>query len=274
MESVDAAASRFMRELEFVQCLANPKYLQFLAQNRYFEDEAFLNYLKYLSYWREPKYSKFIVYPYCLEMLMYLQYKAFRDAVASEESVNLIHQKEFYHWSSWRARHPGPFPEDEETDTQQQTEPEIVHQGGARDDEAIANGTFTPLNSSDTNHACTPQMASPALRTPNDTQSITTIQIAETPVEGTPPKEINEASSTPPGGALESLTLLGQPLHTEPPSTLPLTNGFGMVTSHATAAATVDAVGVLSSANPLPAQVAGGGVGGAQEAMAMDVDWQ
>ncbi|KAI8852267.1 SOH1-domain-containing protein [Chytridium lagenaria] len=110
----EAASSRFMRELEFVQCLANPKYLQFLAQNRYFDDEAFLNYLKYLSYWREPQYAKFIVYPYCLEMLDYLQFKAFREAVASENTVHFIHQKEFYHWNNWRAKHPGPFPEEEE----------------------------------------------------------------------------------------------------------------------------------------------------------------
>ncbi|KAJ3110871.1 hypothetical protein HDU96_006176 [Phlyctochytrium bullatum] len=114
MEPPEKARQRFMRELEFVQCLANPKYLQYLAQNQYFEDKAFLNYLKYLLYWREPKYAKFIVYPYCLEMLLYLQYKAFREAVAAESTVTFIHQKEFYLWSNWRAKHPGPFPEDED----------------------------------------------------------------------------------------------------------------------------------------------------------------
>ncbi|KAI9349489.1 mediator complex, subunit Med31, partial [Zopfochytrium polystomum] len=93
---------RCMMELEFVQCLANPKYLQFLAQQRYFNDPAFLNYLKYLDYWRRPEYSKLIVYPYCLEMLANLQHPSFRAAVASENAVQLIHQKEFYHWSHWR----------------------------------------------------------------------------------------------------------------------------------------------------------------------------
>jgi mediator of RNA polymerase II transcription subunit 31 len=31
-----------------------------LAQNKYFEDKAFLNYLKYLEYWRRPEYAKYI----------------------------------------------------------------------------------------------------------------------------------------------------------------------------------------------------------------------
>lgn len=32
-----------------------------LAQNRYFEDEAFIGYLKYLQYWQGPEYIKFIM---------------------------------------------------------------------------------------------------------------------------------------------------------------------------------------------------------------------
>ena len=31
-----------------------------LSQNRYLEDPAFLNYLKYLEYWRQPQYAKYI----------------------------------------------------------------------------------------------------------------------------------------------------------------------------------------------------------------------
>lgn len=33
-----------------------------LAQNRYFEDEAFIGYLKYLKYWQRPEYIKFIMW--------------------------------------------------------------------------------------------------------------------------------------------------------------------------------------------------------------------
>ncbi|KAK3033216.1 hypothetical protein RJ639_033096 [Escallonia herrerae] len=46
----DDGRQRFLLELEFVQCLANPTYIHYLAQNRYFEDEAFIGYLKYLMY--------------------------------------------------------------------------------------------------------------------------------------------------------------------------------------------------------------------------------
>jgi hypothetical protein len=31
-----------------------------LAQNNYLKDKAFLNYLKYLDYWRQPQYAKYI----------------------------------------------------------------------------------------------------------------------------------------------------------------------------------------------------------------------
>ncbi|XP_028340559.1 mediator of RNA polymerase II transcription subunit 31 [Physeter macrocephalus] len=51
---------RFQLELEFVQCLANPNYLNFLAQRGYFKDKAFVNYLKYLLYWKEPEYAKYL----------------------------------------------------------------------------------------------------------------------------------------------------------------------------------------------------------------------
>ncbi|KAI8842663.1 hypothetical protein HDU78_007037 [Chytriomyces hyalinus] len=98
----DTNERRLILELEFVQCLANPKYLQFLAQQQYFNDPAFINYLKYLLYWRRPEYAKLIVYPYCLEMLEHLQHESFRNAIALEHTVQLIHQKEFFHWTHWR----------------------------------------------------------------------------------------------------------------------------------------------------------------------------
>lgn len=33
-----------------------------LAQQRYFEDPAFLNYLEYLQYWKKPEYAKYIMF--------------------------------------------------------------------------------------------------------------------------------------------------------------------------------------------------------------------
>nr|XP_027231587.1 mediator of RNA polymerase II transcription subunit 31-like isoform X2 [Penaeus vannamei] len=62
-ESEDGQRLRFQIELEFVQCLANPNYLLFLAQRGYFKDQTFINYLKYLQYWKEPEYAKYLKYP-------------------------------------------------------------------------------------------------------------------------------------------------------------------------------------------------------------------
>ena len=53
---------RFQLELEFIQCLANPAYLQFLAQSQIFADEAFINYLDYLLYWKKPEYAQYVLY--------------------------------------------------------------------------------------------------------------------------------------------------------------------------------------------------------------------
>ncbi|GBG68721.1 hypothetical protein CBR_g3263 [Chara braunii] len=78
----DGGKQRFLLELEFVQCLANPAYINYLAQNRYFDNPSFINYLKYLLYWTKPEYAKFIVYPHSLFFLEMLQSKQFRTAIA------------------------------------------------------------------------------------------------------------------------------------------------------------------------------------------------
>ena len=52
---------RFTIELEFVQCLANPDYLHWLALNKYLEDPAFVQFLNYLHYWKTPPYCRFIL---------------------------------------------------------------------------------------------------------------------------------------------------------------------------------------------------------------------
>jgi hypothetical protein len=83
-EVLDEAKERFQIELEFVQSLANPLYLRRmmnqelspidqwsliqpyhqpdLAVERFFEDEALIEYLRYLKYWQTPEYVTFIVY--------------------------------------------------------------------------------------------------------------------------------------------------------------------------------------------------------------------
>jgi len=97
-DSIDMTAedNRFVAELEFVSCLANPKYLGHLAsltcktmrfsanakhsfvcvfivwvcvvtsqasahmRHRTFESQEFLDYLKYLLYWKQPEYARYI----------------------------------------------------------------------------------------------------------------------------------------------------------------------------------------------------------------------
>ncbi|PON71071.1 Mediator complex, subunit Med [Parasponia andersonii] len=98
----DDGRQRFLLELEFVQCLANPTYIHYLAQNRYFEDEAFIGYLKYLQYWQQPEYIKFIMYPHCLFFLELLQNANFRNAMAHPGSKELAHRQQFYYWKNYR----------------------------------------------------------------------------------------------------------------------------------------------------------------------------
>ena len=54
--------SRFELELEFVQALANPHYLESLAVQGILNQPAFVNYLKYLTYWldKDKGYSRFV----------------------------------------------------------------------------------------------------------------------------------------------------------------------------------------------------------------------
>ncbi|RPA88968.1 SOH1-domain-containing protein, partial [Choiromyces venosus 120613-1] len=76
--------TRFEVELEFVQCLANPFYLNFLAHSKILEDERFKNYITYLQYFRKPEYTKLLTYPvYSLAALTLLQQPGFRAEIMS-----------------------------------------------------------------------------------------------------------------------------------------------------------------------------------------------
>ncbi|KAJ3043460.1 hypothetical protein HK097_001748 [Rhizophlyctis rosea] len=98
------ASRRFQIELEFVQSLANPEYLKFLAENRYFEQPGFIPYLQYLTYWQTPKYAKYICYPYALQILSLLQHQSFRDACAHPDALRILAEREFNHWKYYRAK--------------------------------------------------------------------------------------------------------------------------------------------------------------------------
>lgn len=59
-----------------------------LAQTRLLEDPAFVNYLKYLEYWRQPQYAKFI---------MYVEFIELQWACTKHWSLDRI-------WPYWRSR--------------------------------------------------------------------------------------------------------------------------------------------------------------------------
>ena len=95
---------RFQVELEFVQCLANPNYLNFLAQRGHFKDPAFINYIKYLQYWKETEYSKYLKYPMCLHFLDLLQYENFQRELVNKQCATFIDDQQLLHWQHYTRR--------------------------------------------------------------------------------------------------------------------------------------------------------------------------
>ncbi|GAA5905715.1 hypothetical protein JCM8208_000874 [Rhodotorula glutinis] len=106
----EANRIRFETELEFVQCLANPFYLQSLAQQGLLDSEPFLNYLTYLLYFRQPSHARFLQYPQSLHHLALLTApgapgESFRRALKED---GLLAQElagaQIAHWAGWRER--------------------------------------------------------------------------------------------------------------------------------------------------------------------------
>lgn len=87
---MDDLPTRWEVELEFVQSLANIQYVNYLAQSEYFSEPAFIAYLEYLMYWKDEKYSRYLVYPNCLHILTLLQNEEFRKNVVNPEFMNAL----------------------------------------------------------------------------------------------------------------------------------------------------------------------------------------
>ena len=81
---------RFIQDLEFVQCLSNPLYLEFLAQNNYFNDQRFINYLEYLQYFKNIEYMQYITYSRSIIFLDLIQYDFFRELLYDENFINYL----------------------------------------------------------------------------------------------------------------------------------------------------------------------------------------
>ncbi|KAL8664669.1 MAG: hypothetical protein Q9168_007855 [Polycauliona sp. 1 TL-2023] len=103
VEQSYAGFTRFELELEFVQALANPYYLNHLASQKLLQDAAFVAYLKYLLYFQQPEYTSYLSYPGpTLKALELLQQDKFRQDILSPDVV--AHLAEQTLLSSTKAR--------------------------------------------------------------------------------------------------------------------------------------------------------------------------
>lgn len=131
---------RFQMELEFVQLLSNPSYLNYLAQYQYFEDPAFVRFLQYLQYWKQPEYARFIAYPHCLFFLDLLQDEQFRDRLKATRATEFLGRQQGLHWQYYRKNraiaHHSQQQQQQQDGQDEQTDIEYRAQkeGGANDE--------------------------------------------------------------------------------------------------------------------------------------------
>ncbi|CAP31388.2 Protein CBR-MDT-31 [Caenorhabditis briggsae] len=137
METPESEKTRFEVECEFVQALANPNYLNFLAQRGYFKEEYFVNYLKYLLYWKNPQYARCLKFPQCLHMLEALQSQQFRDAMAYGPSAKFVEDQVVLQWQFYlRKRHRlCMLPEGEDQDVEESEEETVENEQKESEDE-------------------------------------------------------------------------------------------------------------------------------------------
>jgi mediator of RNA polymerase II transcription subunit 31 len=102
--------NRFELELEFVQSLASPAYIHFLATSRtedggsLLQSVEFLRFLEYLrDTWSRPEYARFLVFPHCLYFLdQLLDVPSAAKEWSLPEFRNFCHQQQFL---AWQHRH-------------------------------------------------------------------------------------------------------------------------------------------------------------------------
>ena len=100
--TLELPSNRFSLELEFVQSLASPAYLHYIATTTTNEGQSLLlcprfqAFLKYLhKTWSKPEYARFITYPnalYFLEVL--INNDAFCRELAQVPFRNFCHQQQ------------------------------------------------------------------------------------------------------------------------------------------------------------------------------------
>lgn len=91
---------RFEIELEFVQALCNPEYLQYLHKKNYFKNKKFIDFLDYLKYWKTDPYKNFIMYTQCLDILDLLTNESFVDTLDDENVIVNLGEQQFNVWNN------------------------------------------------------------------------------------------------------------------------------------------------------------------------------
>eukprot|EP01038_Epipyxis_sp_PR26KG_P007580 gene7580-10328_t len=98
-------ADRFKIELEFVQNLSNPRYLHYLAQNGYFQNQNFMEFLKYLRYWQRPEYLQHITFPHCIAFLnAVIENEEFRKEISMPQFMEFVYEQQGLQWLSSEKR--------------------------------------------------------------------------------------------------------------------------------------------------------------------------
>lgn len=94
-----ADKERLIIELEFVQNLLNVKYLNYLASNNYFENNDFMAFLWYLQYWKQPQYTRHMLFPQSLSVLdTIIADPNFRKELKVPGFIEFCHSLQGSHW--------------------------------------------------------------------------------------------------------------------------------------------------------------------------------
>lgn len=88
----------FEKELEFVQLLCNPEYIRWLYNNNYFTNQSFLDYLKYLLYFKDYKYGRFLVYPQSVAILEILTKENILKELSDDSFYTNLSNDQYYMW--------------------------------------------------------------------------------------------------------------------------------------------------------------------------------
>ncbi|OAG32012.1 mediator of RNA polymerase II transcription subunit 31 [Nematocida displodere] len=96
-------SKRFLQELEFVQCLSNPNYLQHLYQKGYFNKKEFKDFLVYLQYWKRPEYAQHLIFPQTLNILnLLIHSEEFVESLKYKQVADFLSSQQYFQWKSRR----------------------------------------------------------------------------------------------------------------------------------------------------------------------------